>query len=107
MPVPSDIEIAQSVRPKPIAELIEELQILPTEAELYGHYKAKIKLSLLERLKHRKDGHYVVMTGITPTPLGEGKSTTTIGLVQALGGKKRQKRRRGETKNKALIEREI
>uniref|UniRef100_A0A8C2S9Z0 C-1-tetrahydrofolate synthase, cytoplasmic n=1 Tax=Capra hircus TaxID=9925 RepID=A0A8C2S9Z0_CAPHI len=58
---------------------------LKTPIELYGETKAKVRLSALERLQHQPDGKYVVVTGITPTPLGEGKSTTTIGLVQALG----------------------
>ncbi|KAF6731607.1 C-1-tetrahydrofolate synthase, cytoplasmic [Oryzias melastigma] len=57
----------------------------PDEVELYGKTKAKVQLSIMERLKSQPDGKYVVVTGITPTPLGEGKSTTTIGLVQAMG----------------------
>ncbi|KAI7884071.1 FTHFS-domain-containing protein [Lichtheimia hyalospora FSU 10163] len=83
-PVPSDIEIARQQEPKPIAELCQELGLLPNEYEPYGNTKAKINLNVLDRLKHRADGRYVVVTGITPTSLGEGKSTTTIGLVQAL-----------------------
>ncbi|KAI8367468.1 formate--tetrahydrofolate ligase-domain-containing protein [Radiomyces spectabilis] len=83
-PVPSDIDIARAQTPKMIDLLCKELGLMPTEYELYGTSKAKIDLSVLERLQHRKDGRYVVVTGITPTPLGEGKSTTTIGLVQAL-----------------------
>lgn len=84
-PVPSDIEIAMAQTPKPIAHVASEIGVLDSELELYGHSKAKISLNLLDRLAHRKDGKYVVVAGITPTPLGEGKSTTTIGLVQALG----------------------
>ncbi|KAJ3249668.1 tetrahydrofolate synthase [Chytriomyces hyalinus] len=84
-PVPSDIEIAMAQRPKPIKRIAEELGLFPNEFEEYGPSKAKISLSILDRLKHKKDGKYIVVTGITPTPLGEGKSTTTIGLVQALG----------------------
>ncbi|KAG0744169.1 hypothetical protein G6F16_001696 [Rhizopus arrhizus] len=84
-PVPSDIEIAMSQTPKHITELSKEIGLTPSELEPYGHTKAKISLDVLNRLSHRKDGHYVVVAGITPTPLGEGKSTTTIGLVQALG----------------------
>ncbi|KAJ3197161.1 tetrahydrofolate synthase [Irineochytrium annulatum] len=84
-PVPSDIEIALAHRPKPIARVAEELGLFSAEFENYGPYKAKINLSVLDRLKNRKDGKYIVVTGITPTPLGEGKSTTTIGLCQALG----------------------
>ncbi|XP_074146454.1 C-1-tetrahydrofolate synthase, cytoplasmic [Sminthopsis crassicaudata] len=84
-PVPSDIEISRSCTPKPIGYLAKEIGLLSEELEVYGHTKAKVLLSTLERLKHQPDGKYVVVTGITPTPLGEGKSTTTIGLVQALG----------------------
>ena len=58
---------------------------ISAQLEPYGSAKAKISLSVLERLKDRPNGGYVVVTGVTPTPLGEGKSTTTIGLVQALG----------------------
>ncbi|KAF8582663.1 FTHFS-domain-containing protein [Ramaria rubella] len=83
--VPSDIEIAQAQTPKPVADLALELGLRPNELESYGKYKAKVELSVLERLAHRKDGKYIVISGITPTPLGEGKSTTTIGLAQALG----------------------
>ncbi|KAI9273875.1 formate--tetrahydrofolate ligase-domain-containing protein [Helicostylum pulchrum] len=84
-PVPQDIEIARSQTPKNIANLCNELGLITSEVEAYGTAKAKLSLDVLKRLEHRKDGHYVVVTGITPTPLGEGKSTTTIGLVQALG----------------------
>nr|XP_051682053.1 C-1-tetrahydrofolate synthase, cytoplasmic isoform X2 [Oryctolagus cuniculus] len=84
-PVPSDIDISRSCKPKPIGNLAREIGLRSEEVELYGETKAKILLSALERLKHQPDGKYVVVTGITPTPLGEGKSTTTIGLVQALG----------------------
>ena len=83
--VPSDIEIAMAQTPKPIATLALEIGLLPDELENYGKYKAKVELSVLDRLAHRKDGKYIVISGITPTPLGEGKSTTTIGLAQALG----------------------
>ncbi|CAG8491641.1 12802_t:CDS:10 [Ambispora leptoticha] len=85
MPVPSDIDIASSQTPKPIKVLVEELGLAGNEYELYGQYKAKINLNVLDRLKTRKNGKYIVVTGITPTPLGEGKSTTTIGISQALG----------------------
>jgi formyltetrahydrofolate synthetase len=84
-PVPSDIEIAQSAEIKPIAQVAEELGILPEELEFYGPYKAKVKLEILERLKDQPNGKYVDVTAITPTPLGEGKTTTTVGLSQALG----------------------
>ncbi|XP_060610302.2 C-1-tetrahydrofolate synthase, cytoplasmic [Anolis sagrei] len=84
-PVPSDIEVSRSCIPKPIGHLAKEIGLLSDEVEFYGESKAKISLSTLRRLKDQPDGKYVVVTGITPTPLGEGKSTTTVGLVQALG----------------------
>ncbi|MGD0613639.1 MAG: formate--tetrahydrofolate ligase [Anaerolineales bacterium] len=84
-PVPSDIEIAQEATFKPIAQVAEEAGIKPEELEFYGPYKAKVKLEILERLKDRPNGKYVDVTAITPTPLGEGKTTTTVGLSQALG----------------------
>ncbi len=83
--VPSDIEVASAQTPKDVALLAEEVGLLPSEVDLYGKKKAKVSLSVLERLSDRRDGKYVVVAGITPTPLGEGKSTTTIGLSQALG----------------------
>jgi methylenetetrahydrofolate dehydrogenase (NADP+)/methenyltetrahydrofolate cyclohydrolase/formyltetrahydrofolate synthetase len=83
--VPSDIEIAMAQTPKPVKNIGKELGLLSKELELYGEYKAKVSLSVLDRLCDHPNGKYVVVTGITPTPLGEGKSTTTIGLVQALG----------------------
>jgi methylenetetrahydrofolate dehydrogenase (NADP+)/methenyltetrahydrofolate cyclohydrolase/formyltetrahydrofolate synthetase len=84
-PVPSDIEIAQAVTPKPITLIAEEVGIRPAELELHGRNKAKVELSILERLKKRPIGKYIDVTAITPTPLGEGKSTTMMGLSQALG----------------------
>jgi formyltetrahydrofolate synthetase len=84
-PVPSDIEIAQAGTLKPITQIAEELGIEMNELELFGPYKAKIKLEILERLKGRPDGKYIDVTAITPTPLGEGKTTTTVGVSQALG----------------------
>ncbi len=84
-PVPSDIEIAQEATLKPITQIADELGILPDELELYGPYKAKVKLEILDRLKDVPDGKYVDVTAITPTPLGEGKTTTTVGLSQAMG----------------------
>ena len=83
-PVPSDIDIARGATPKHIRTIAHEVGILDHELELYGIHKAKVSLDVLKRLGHRKDGHYVYVTGITPTPLGEGKSTTTVGLVQAM-----------------------
>jgi len=84
-PVPSDIAISRAQAPKPITAIAKEVGISPSELEPYGAYKAKVDLSILKRLEHRRNGRYVVVTGITPTPLGEGKSTTTMGLAQALG----------------------
>ncbi|KAJ8288904.1 hypothetical protein COCON_G00015630 [Conger conger] len=84
-PVPSDIVISRSCTPKPIDRLAREVGLLSDEVELYGKTKAKVQLQTIKRLQAQPDGKYVVVTGITPTPLGEGKSTTTVGLVQALG----------------------
>uniref|UniRef100_H3D3Z1 formate--tetrahydrofolate ligase n=1 Tax=Tetraodon nigroviridis TaxID=99883 RepID=H3D3Z1_TETNG len=83
-PVPSDIEISRAHTPKPVSQLAKEIGLLPEELEVYGRSKAKVRLSLLDRLHNQPDGKYVLVAGITPTPLGEGKSTVTIGLVQAL-----------------------
>ncbi len=84
-PVPSDIEIAQAAVLKPIRKVAEECGLLPEELELYDEHKAKVRLSVLERLAERPNGKYIDVTAITPTPLGEGKSTTMVGLSQALG----------------------
>ena len=84
-PVPSDLDIAQAATPLPVAQIASEAGILPDELELYGKYKAKVQLSIRDRLKDVKNGKYIVVTAITPTPLGEGKTTTTVGLSQALG----------------------
>ncbi|KAL9585610.1 MAG: hypothetical protein Q9212_001432 [Teloschistes hypoglaucus] len=85
-PVPSDIAVSRAQRPKPITQVAEEVGIASHELEPYGASKAKVDLTLLQRLGHRRNGKYVLITGITPTPLGEGKSTTTVGLTQALAG---------------------
>lgn len=84
-PVPTDLEIAQESDIKPISQVAEELGIFAEELEMYGPYKAKVRLEILDRLKDVPDGIYVDVTAITPTPLGEGKTTTTVGLSQALG----------------------
>ncbi|KAK5198043.1 tetrahydrofolate synthase [Exophiala xenobiotica] len=84
-PVPSDIAISRSQHPRHITHIAHDVGIAPHELEPYGAYKAKVDLSLLSRLEHRKNGKYILVSGITPTPLGEGKSTTTMGLTQALG----------------------
>src|SRR5271156_6830970 len=83
--VPSDIEIAQAATPLPIDQIASEAGILPEELDLYGKTKAKVHLSVRDRLRYVPNGKYVVVTAITPTPLGEGKTTTTVGLSQALG----------------------
>jgi len=83
--VPSDIEIAQAATPLPIGELAAKAGILPEELEYYGRYKAKVRLTVRDRLKDAPNGKYIVVTAITPTPLGEGKTTTTVGLSQAIG----------------------
>uniref|UniRef100_A0A8C9WUR4 C-1-tetrahydrofolate synthase, cytoplasmic n=1 Tax=Scleropages formosus TaxID=113540 RepID=A0A8C9WUR4_SCLFO len=80
-----DIVISRSCPPKPIDQLAREVGLLSDEVEMYGKTKAKVQLSVIKRLEGHSDGKYVVVTGITPTPLGEGKSTTTVGLVQAMG----------------------
>lgn len=81
----SDIEIAQATEIKPITDMAEKLGILEDELEPYGKYKAKVSLKVRERLADKPAGKYIDVTAITPTPLGEGKTVTTIGLSQALG----------------------
>jgi formyltetrahydrofolate synthetase len=83
--VPSDIDIAQAATPISIDQIASEAGILPEELDLYGKTKAKVHLSIRDRLKNSPNGKYIVVTAITPTPLGEGKTTTTVGLSQALG----------------------
>lgn len=84
-PVPSDIEIAQAATVQSVADIARFAGILPSELEMHGNTMAKVSLDVRERLADRPDGNYVVVTGINPTPLGEGKSTTTVGVSQALG----------------------
>ncbi|MCF7890614.1 formate--tetrahydrofolate ligase [Candidatus Bipolaricaulota bacterium] len=86
----SDIEIAQAADLKPIKEIAKKVGLNRDELELYGDYKAKVKLDAYEDRKNEPDGKYIDVTAIQPTPLGEGKTTTNIGLTQALGkiGKK-------------------
>ena len=86
----SDIEIANSVQMKPIKEVAEKLGIAEDALSLYGNYKAKISAGQLEALKDRPDGKLILVTAISPTPAGEGKTTTSVGLVDALAaiGKK-------------------
>ncbi len=80
----SDLEIAQEATLQPISEIASGLGLLDDEVEQYGKYKAKISLEVLDRLKDKPDGKFIVVTGMTPTPLGEGKTLTTVGLSQAL-----------------------
>lgn len=86
----SDIEIAQASEMKHIREIAEEVGLDEEYLELYGNYKAKVKLEVLENFKDKPNGKYIDVTAITPTPLGEGKTVTTIGLSMALNkiGKK-------------------
>jgi formate--tetrahydrofolate ligase len=85
MSFPSDLEIARSVTPRPIMDVAHDLGLRDAEIEPYGHTKAKVTLAAIERLEaERPRGKYVVVTAISPTPLGEGKSTTTVGLAQGL-----------------------
>ncbi len=90
MTVPSDIAIAQAAKMQPIIEVAKKLGVGEDELDLYGKYKAKIHSSVLKNLKDKKDGKLVLVTAITPTPAGEGKTTTSVGLAQGLShiGKK-------------------
>ena len=90
MRVPSDIEIAQNAELHPIVEIAQKLGIEENELELYGKYKAKVSPEVWERVKDSRDGKLILVTAITPTPAGEGKTTTTVGLAQGLAkiGKK-------------------
>ena len=84
-PVPSNIEIAQQAKLKPIAPLARERLGIPEDSlEPYGHYKAKVSLDYLAKLADRPEGKLVLVTAISPTPAGEGKTTTTVGLGDAL-----------------------
>lgn len=86
----SDIEIAQSAELKPIAEIANQLGISADELEFYGKYKAKLSDELADRVKDNPDGKLILVTAINPTPAGEGKTTTSAGLGQAMAkiGKK-------------------
>ncbi len=81
----SDIQIAQEARLIHIREVAEKLEISEEDLEFYGKYKAKLSDELWEKVKDRPDGKLVLVTAINPTPAGEGKTTTTVGLGQALG----------------------
>lgn len=86
----TDVEIAQSVKMKPISEIAKKVGLEDDDLELYGKYKAKIALEAINRLENNPDGKLILVTAINPTPAGEGKTTTMIGLSQALNklGKK-------------------
>ena len=90
MSFPSDIEIAQAANPLPITKVADKLGISEDDLELYGKYKAKISPSVLKRLSDKPDGKLILVTAITPTPAGEGKTTTSVGLTDGLNaiGKK-------------------
>lgn len=83
--MPSDIEIAQAAKLIPILDIASKLELRPDDLEPYGWYKAKVHLDVIERFKNRPTAKLIDVTAITPTPLGEGKTTTTVGLSQALG----------------------
>jgi formate--tetrahydrofolate ligase len=83
--MPSSLEIAQEATLRPIAEIAEEAGLEPDEYDLYGKYKAKVDLSVVERLSAEPDGKLVCVTAITPTKAGEGKTTTSVSLTQGLG----------------------
>ena len=86
----TDVEIAQSAKMKPIKEIAQKVGLDEDDLELYGKYKAKISLEAISKLKNNEDGKLILVTAINPTPAGEGKTTTMIGLSQALNklGKK-------------------
>lgn len=88
--VPSDLEISQNAKLKPIVEIADSVGLDADDLELYGKYKAKVHLDVLDKFQDRPQGKYIDVTCITPTPLGEGKTVTSIGLTQGLGyiGKK-------------------
>lgn len=83
-PVPSDLEIAQAAKLQPIEAIAEKMGLDRDDIEFYGKSMAKIRLEVLEKLKNRPNAKYILVTAVTPTPLGEGKSTTTVGLGQGL-----------------------
>ena len=80
----SDIEIAQSAKIKPIAEVAEQAGIDPDKLEFYGKYKAKLPLNYIQNLPERPDAKLILVTAMNPTPAGEGKTTVSIGLAQGL-----------------------
>jgi formate--tetrahydrofolate ligase len=83
--LPSSLEIAQAATLRPITDIASEIGLEPDEVELYGRYKAKVSLDVLDRLGDRPDGKLIDVTAITPTPAGEGKTTTSVSLTQGFG----------------------
>lgn len=83
--VPSDLEIAQAAKLKPIIEIAQAVGLDEDDLDFYGKFKAKVHLDVVRKFEDRPQGKYIDVTAITPTPLGEGKTTTTVGLSQALG----------------------
>ena len=85
MAIPPDIEIAQNATLKPVSEIAASLGLTEDDYDLYGKYKAKISLDVMKRLENKPDGKLIIVTAITPTKTGEGKTTMAVGLAQALG----------------------
>jgi len=83
--IPSDIEISQNAVMNPIVKISQQLELMEDDLELYGKYKAKIEDNVWERIKNKPDGKLILVTAITPTPAGEGKTCTSIGIAQAFG----------------------
>ena len=83
--MPSSLEIAQAATLRPIGDIADELGLLHEEVEPYGRYKAKVDLSAIERLADRPDAKLINVTAITPTPAGEGKTTSSVSLTHGLG----------------------
>ncbi|HOK55083.1 MAG TPA: formate--tetrahydrofolate ligase, partial [Armatimonadota bacterium] len=79
----TDVEIAQAGQPRVITDVARDLGLSDEDLELYGRYKAKVSLTVLEEMADRPDGKLILVTAITPTPAGEGKTTTTVGLGDA------------------------
>src|SRR5450756_2228756 len=82
--VPSDLDIAQAAKLEPIVEIAKKIGLEENDLELYGKYKAKVHLDVIDRLKDRPTAKYIDVTAMTPTPLGEGKTVTSIGLTESL-----------------------
>ena len=80
----TDIEIARSYKPLPLQEIAKRIGLSPDELYPHGRYKGKVALAALDRLKGKPQGRYILVTAINPTPLGEGKTTTSIGLAMGL-----------------------